>query len=201
MPNLPLIPLILALILIRDGRRGYAQKPLFQPGLVPAISWLQASSKRIPRCLRVPGDWVAGLSTDATNLLEKINRYGAAAQLAGVFESLGFSYRTVLDQLQQLTGRAIRVVRVVGGGSLNRFFCQTIANATGRKVIAGPAEATAFGNVMAQAVATGHLPNLAAAAEAMKGSVECQTYQPKSSGGWDEAYARFGSLMNAAGSA
>jgi rhamnulokinase len=115
-----------------------------------------------------------------------------------LFESLSFSYRAVLDELQQLTHRDLRVLRIVGGGSLNQFFCQMIADATGRTIIAGPSEATAFGNVMAQAVATGHLPDLVAAAEAMKHSVECHTFQPAlPREKWDEAYARFGKLTNA----
>jgi rhamnulokinase len=112
-----------------------------------------------------------------------------------IFESLSFSYRAVLDQLQRLARRDLRVLRIVGGGSLNQFFCQMIADATGRSVVAGPSEATAFGNVMAQAVAAGHLPNLGAAAEAMTHSVECQRFQPGPREQWDEAYARFSSLM------
>lgn len=114
-----------------------------------------------------------------------------------VFESLSFSYRTVLDELERLTHRDLHILRIVGGGSLNQFLCQMIADATGRTVIAGPSEATAFGSVMAQAVATGHLPNLAAAAEAMKGSVECHTYQPGPREQWDAAHTRFVSATRA----
>jgi sugar (pentulose or hexulose) kinase len=79
---------------------------------------------------------------------------------------------------------------------LNHFLCQMIADATGRTVIAGPSEATAFGSVMAQAIATGHLPNLAAAAEVMKASLECHSYEPGPPEQWNEAYTRFVSVTS-----
>jgi rhamnulokinase len=113
-----------------------------------------------------------------------------------VFESLSFGYRKVLDELQQLTRRDLRVLRVVGGGARNRFLCQMTADATRRNVVAGPAEATAFGNVMVQAVATGHIKDLAAGRRAMMASVECHSYEPASTGGWEDAYARFRSLLS-----
>jgi rhamnulokinase len=114
-----------------------------------------------------------------------------------VFESLSFMYRAVLEELEQLTRRNLRIVRIVGGGSLNQFFCQMIADATGRTVVAGPAEATALGNVMAQAVAMGHLPNMAAAREAIRSSLEYKAYEPRPNGQWNQAYLRFHALMNA----
>jgi rhamnulokinase len=114
-----------------------------------------------------------------------------------VFESLSFMYRAVLEELEQLTRRDLHIVRIVGGGSLNQFFCQMIADATGRTVVAGPSEATALGSVMAQAVAKGHLPNMAAAREALRNSVECKAYEPRPNGQWHEAYLRFHALMNA----
>ena len=47
------------------------------------------------------------------------------------------------------------VVHIVGGGSQNRLLCQLTADATGKRVIAGPVEATALGNVLVQARAAG----------------------------------------------
>ncbi|HMP02384.1 MAG TPA: rhamnulokinase family protein [Gemmatales bacterium] len=57
-------------------------------------------------------------------------------------ESLALRYRWVVDQLEQLTGRTLRVIHVVGGGSQNRLLNQLTADATGRLVLAGPVEAT-----------------------------------------------------------
>ena len=76
------------------------------------------------------------------------------------FESLSLSYWSTRDALQSLTGREIRTLRVVGGGCLNAFLCQMTADACGCNVVSGPVEASALGNVMLQAVATGALPDI-----------------------------------------
>jgi rhamnulokinase len=107
------------------------------------------------------------------------------------FESLSLKYRSVLESLETLTGRHLNTIRVVGGGSLNRFFCQMIADACDRTVVCGPVEASALGNVMLQAVATGHIQSAGAGQAAIQASVECVTLSPRQGAGWDEAYARF----------
>lgn len=110
------------------------------------------------------------------------------------FESLSLKYRSVLESLRRLTGRALGTIRVVGGGSLNPLLCQMTADACGCEVVAGPAEASALGNVMLQAVATGHLGDLAAGRAAIARSVDCSRFEPRRPGGWEDAYARFRAL-------
>jgi rhamnulokinase len=107
------------------------------------------------------------------------------------FESLSLKYRSVLHSLEELTGRHLKSIRVVGGGSRNHFSCQMIADACDRTVVCGPVEASALGNVMLQAVATGHLQDLSAGRAAIAGSVECVSLAPRRSDAWEEAYARF----------
>lgn len=107
------------------------------------------------------------------------------------FESLSLKYRSALDALEVLTSRHIVTIRVAGGGSLNTFLCQMTADACNRIVVSGPVEASAFGNVMLQAVATGHLPHLQAGRTAIAESVQCSSFEPHRSDAWDEAYARF----------
>jgi rhamnulokinase len=107
------------------------------------------------------------------------------------FESLSLKYRSVLESLEKLTGRHLDSIRVVGGGSLNHFLCQMIADVCDRPVVCGPVEASALGNVMLQAVATGHLQNVSAGRAAIAGSLECVSLVPRPSDAWDEAYARF----------
>jgi rhamnulokinase len=77
--------------------------------------------------------------------------------LRSILESLAVAYARTLDQLQQLTGIAIRTVHVVGGASQNPLLCQLIADRSGRQVLAGPVEATATGNILVQARAAGLL--------------------------------------------
>jgi len=112
-----------------------------------------------------------------------------------IFESLSFAYREVADDLERITGRRVKTIRVVGGGCLNRFLCQMTADASGRQVIAGPVEAAALGNAMVQAVATGHLRGLEEGRAALKESVQYETYMPASGRGWQEAFERYKSVV------
>lgn len=117
---------------------------------------------------------------------------GTAGEMARcIFESLSFSYRDAIESLERMTGRTLRTIRVVGGGSLNRFLCQMTADACGREVVAGPVEAAALGNAMLQAVATSHLKNLEEGRAALGESVECQRYEPASGAAWPDAYERY----------
>jgi rhamnulokinase len=110
-------------------------------------------------------------------------------------ESLALRYRWVLGALENLTGRKLQVVRVVGGGSQNRLLCQWAADACDRSVMSGPVEATALGNVMVQAIATGHLSNMEEGRQSIAASVDQQYYEPAHSAAWDDAYGRFCSLI------
>lgn len=110
-------------------------------------------------------------------------------------ESLALKYRWTLERLEQLQGRRLEVIHVVGGGSQNRLLCQLTADATQRVVVAGPVEATATGNVLMQAIAGGELNSLAEARQVVRQSFDLVTYEPGSASGWDEAYARLLTLM------
>jgi rhamnulokinase len=72
-----------------------------------------------------------------------------------IMDSLAAGYARTLRDAERLADRSADVVHVVGGGSQNRLLCQLTADATGKKVIAGPVEATALGNVLVQARAAG----------------------------------------------
>ena len=105
-------------------------------------------------------------------------------------ESLALRYRATLDELQQMLGRRLEVIRIVGGGSRNRLLCQLAADACGVPVVAGPAEATALGNLMLQAIATGELNDVNAGRTAVAASVTLEPYEPRPGGAWDEKLAR-----------
>ncbi len=70
--------------------------------------------------------------------------------MRSIVESLAYAFASALDTAERLASRPIRIVHVVGGGSLNRLLCQAIADRSGRPVLAGPVEATALGNVLIQ---------------------------------------------------
>ncbi len=108
-----------------------------------------------------------------------------------ILESLGLRYRQVLESLEALLGRRIEVVHIVGGGSRNQVLNQFVADSTGRKVIAGPTEATAIGNILVQAMAAGAIKSLAEAREVVRNSFPLETIEPRAESDWSEAYARY----------
>jgi rhamnulokinase len=117
---------------------------------------------------------------------------GATARC--ILESLALLYRQTLEEIESLSGRSIRVLHIVGGGSKNRLLNQFSANATGRKVLAGPVEATAIGNVLVQAIAMGQLDDLAALRQVVRASFPIETYQPAEAQAWAKAYEQFHQL-------
>jgi rhamnulokinase len=110
-------------------------------------------------------------------------------------ESLALKYRYVLESLEKILNRRLDAIHVVGGGSRNRLLCQLAADATGRPVIAGPVEATAVGNLLVQAIATGRLSGLSDARAVVRRSFDVVTYEPQRDDRWDEAYERFVKIM------
>jgi rhamnulokinase len=106
-------------------------------------------------------------------------------------ESLALLYRQTLDQIEEVTGRKLATLHIVGGGSKNQLLNQLSANATGRVVVAGPVECTATGNVLIQAIAMGQLPSLAALRQVVRNSFPTARYEPQDETLWEEAYKRF----------
>jgi rhamnulokinase len=108
-----------------------------------------------------------------------------------ILESLALEYRHVLEQIKELTGFSLPVIHVIGGGSRNEVLSQFTANACGRPVTAGPAEATALGNILVQSIAAGQVDSLTDARALVRRSVETREYEPADAGLWAEAYDRY----------
>jgi rhamnulokinase len=113
-----------------------------------------------------------------------------------VLESLALKYRWVVEQAGVITGRPIEVIHVVGGGSRNSLLCQLTADATRLPVLAGPVEATALGNVLAQAFAQSYVGSLEEIRTAVRNSVELHTYEPKGDDEGTELWERFTSVVD-----
>jgi sugar (pentulose or hexulose) kinase len=124
----------------------------------------------------VPFVSAGDVGTWRANLLDQ--HLGTAAVVRCCLESLALKYRWVVDALEELTGRQIDTIRIVGGGSQNALLCKLTADACGRNVVADPVEATALGNLLVQAVALGTLPDIAAGRAALVMSSEQPTYEP-----------------------
>jgi rhamnulokinase len=108
-----------------------------------------------------------------------------------VLESLALKYRLVLRGLERLCGKPIQQIRVIGGGSRNRLLNQFTADATGRRVIAGPAEATALGNVAIQILATGEASSLPEVRAIVERSFPTEVFDPRDTDQWDRQTQRF----------
>lgn len=106
-------------------------------------------------------------------------------------ESLALKYRWVVERLEELTGDSLDTIHIVGGGSQNALLNQLAADCTGRRVLAGPVEATAIGNILVQALARGHVESLTAARQIVRDSFDLTTYEPQPEADWEAAYQRF----------
>lgn len=114
-----------------------------------------------------------------------------------LLEGLALRYRWVLERLEQLQGKRLETIHIVGGGTQNRLLSQFAANATQRLVVTGPVEATATGNLLVQALALGKVGSLAEAREVVRRSFDVETFEPDpaSAQAWDAAYAKLLELM------
>ncbi len=112
-----------------------------------------------------------------------------------IFESLALKYRVVLEQLMEFSGKPIEVIHIVGGGAQNGIMCQFAANATGRKVAAGPIEATAAGNILAQAMASGQIESAQSAREIVRRSFAMKMYAPEDTALWEQALERYRNIL------
>jgi rhamnulokinase len=111
-----------------------------------------------------------------------------------ILESLSLLYRRTLGELEQLTGKKINRLHIVGGGTRNELLNRSTANATGLRVITGPVEATAVGNILIQALAAGDVSSLADARKIVESSFPQGVYEPTDAPVWEAAFAKFSQL-------
>ena len=108
-----------------------------------------------------------------------------------VLESLAFSYRKVLTDILQISGREVNIIHIVGGGSKNVLLCQMTANVTHLPVVAGPDEATVLGNALTQLIALGEISNIHEARQLIAKMGVLKHYFSHDHDQWDKAYERF----------
>ena len=118
--------------------------------------------------------------------------------IRAVYDSLALYFRCKLEMLERLLGTRYSCLNIVGGGTKDRFLMQLTADALNRKVIAGPVEATAAGNILAQAIANGEAADVASARNIIRNSFELQEFEPEASSAerYDSAVAGFRKLLD-----
>jgi rhamnulokinase len=141
--------------------------------------------------------------TDMVEALEQYCRdtgqrppHGVGPMVRVIVESLAMKYRWVIERLEEVTGVRIETIHMIGGGIQNRQLCQATADATHRRVLAGPVEATAAGNVLIQAMATGAVGSLAEARALVARSFPPVEFHPHRPEKWDAAYGKFAQLLS-----
>ena len=97
---------------------------------------------------------------------------------AVVYRSLAQSYGETVKELETIAGKTYDSIHIIGGGSNAAYLNQLTADATGKTVYAGPGEATAIGNLLAQMIHAGDLADLKEARQCVRDSFEIKTYVP-----------------------
>ena len=120
---------------------------------------------------------------------------GPGEIVRSLLESLALTYRRTLEGLEDILGRRIKVIHIVGGGCQNELLNQMTADACGRAVLCGPVEATAAGNVLTQAIATGDVKDLTQIRSIIRNSFDVKRFDPRDTPTWDRAYARFKEVL------
>jgi len=110
-------------------------------------------------------------------------------------ESLALRYRQTVCEIEEIVGCKVEVLHLVGGGSKDELLNQFAANALQRRVVTGPVEATALGNVVCQAMAVGEVRGLDEARAIIRSSVETGEHSPQDAAPWGAAYERYRKLL------
>ena len=186
---------IMGMWLLEECRRAWAAQG--RPAELPAL--LDEAARARPFAavfdpdtpgLLAPDDMPAAVAAACARTGQRLPA-GRAALVRAVLESLALAHRRVLRQAAELAGRDIARVHLVGGGSRNDLLCQLTADATGLPVVAGPAEATALGNILVQARAHGLVGDLAETRRLVAGTQALKQYAPRGdTAAWDAAEAR-----------
>ena len=113
-----------------------------------------------------------------------------------IFESLALKYRVLLHRMREWMPDFPDTLHVVGGGSRNALLNQMTADASGLRVLAGPSEATALGNVAAQMIASGDLASLAEGRALIRDSFEIGEFIPRETAVWDAKAERFEKILS-----
>ena len=106
-------------------------------------------------------------------------------------QSLALKFRMVTEAMEDVIGEPLQAVHMVGGGIKDTMVCRFTASATGKKVLAGPVEATSTGNAAVQLMALGKVKGLTEARQIVKNSFPIKTYEPEDADKWNAAYEEF----------
>lgn len=147
----------------------------------PSRAWVDLNDPRFLKAGAMPEKILAYLTE--TNQPAKTD---AGFIIRVVLESLAFSYKNTIEEIEAITGVKINTLHAVGGGIQNELLIQLTADALGINILAGPTEGTIIGNIGVLAIATGEVPDLSAWRKMVAGSFELKQYMPQNSAYFNE---------------
>lgn len=112
-----------------------------------------------------------------------------------IAQSLAFKFRMVADAIEDITKEPLSAVHMVGGGIKDNMVCRFTASATGKKVLAGPVEATSTGNAVVQLMALGKIDGLTEGRQIVKNSFPIKVYEPEDAENWNKAYEAYKKIV------
>jgi rhamnulokinase len=112
-----------------------------------------------------------------------------------VYASLAHSYDLSVKQIQDIYNMEFNAINIVGGGCQNVLLNNLTAKYSGKKVIAGPVEATALGNIAVQLMALGEIKDVKEARQIIANSEKTYEYFPQDKEKWDAAYEKFKTIL------
>ena len=168
--------------IIQQLRHSWSEKieKVSFPDIIKAVKNVQKKHYAIN-----PNDKVFMASS---NMADTIQKYcmdkgqgmpeGLGEIAIAVYNGLTGEYKTVIERLEKITGKKVEIINMIGGGIQDEFLCQLTADVTGRRVVAGPVEASAFGNIIMQLKAIGEISGVIEGRLIIKDSISQKQYFP-----------------------
>ncbi|HEV2370921.1 MAG TPA: rhamnulokinase family protein [Streptosporangiaceae bacterium] len=194
---------VMGLWLLQESQRTWSRADTAAGARGCALDGLLAGAARVPplRCVvnpddpvfLAPGDIPARIAA-ACHAAGQSPPTGRAETVRCILDSLALAHARAVAEVQELSGRHADTVHMVGGGALNPLLCQLTADACGLPVVAGPAEATAIGNILVQARTLRAAPaDMAGMRALVRATMPLRRFQPQgSTGPWQHAQLRLG---------
>lgn len=135
--------------------------------------------------LQKPDDMELAIVNESVKLGKRIESRAEIARTA--FEGIAMKTKWNLEKLEEVSGRKMKKIRMLGGATRNKLICQFISDATNLPVEAGPIEATAIGNGLSQMIANGVI-DLDDISDLVRVSFEIEKYEPENANMWQKTY-------------
>lgn len=174
---------IMGMWLFQEIKRDFAEKgvPLsfaemetLARSAKPSVSFINPNDETFSQPGNMPAKIVEYVEKTGQKPLS-----GVSEILRCVYDSLAAEFNRTLIDIEKITGRSYPTIYMFGGGTKDSLLCQLTANASGRRVVAGPTEATAIGNALCAFVGSGAIPNVAEARKIVKKAGLTKTYEPQ----------------------